>query len=259
MFKWMVMKNDIKKIYSNLSGGKQILSDDYIISSKHFNSISVDRFTSELRKRGINWNGNDVSFSNLFTNNMIENELNTSPTIFKKSNFIDENLNANLEINQIGIDIQEIKELPDVIDYWEDDFYKTKFTSKEIAYCLIKENPKQSFTGLFSCKEAILKSNNGLTWNEISIDHTENGKPFFNGYQLSISHSGNYAVAIALKLNQINNLNIELPKENSIKSIPISTIPQYSKLINRKSKITLTLFLLIFGLLFFLIFYFFFH
>ena len=64
------MENEIKKIYNTLSGGKIITSDNYIISSSHFNSISNDRFTSELKKRGIKWDGNDIIFSELIIKNV---------------------------------------------------------------------------------------------------------------------------------------------------------------------------------------------
>ena len=122
------MENEIKKIYNNLSGGKIISNDNYVISSNHFNSISNDRFTSELKKRGIKWDGRDIIFSEL----IIKNLENTNSSLKQKSS------NPYIEINtcitslsksQVGIDIQEINELPDSNDLWEDEFYKSKFTS----------------------------------------------------------------------------------------------------------------------------------
>ena len=137
------MENEIKKIYNNLSGGKIITSDNYIISSSHFNSISNDRFTSELKKRGIKWDGNDIIFSEL----IIKNLENTNSSLKQNSSnpYIEINTTiTNLSTSQVGIDIQEINELPDSNDFWEDEFYKSKFTSEEIAYCITKDNPKQS-------------------------------------------------------------------------------------------------------------------
>jgi phosphopantetheine--protein transferase-like protein len=195
----MVMENEIKKIYNTLSGGKIISSDNYIISSSHFNSISFDRFISELKKIDIKWDGNDIYFATLMS---------------KKVEYIDsdnQNLsNSKIEINNttttlftdnVGIDIQEINELPDSIDFWEDEFYKSKFTSEEIAFCITKDNAKQSFAGLYSCKEALIKSNNNLKWEDINILHNINGKPIFPDYYISISHSGLYSIAIAIRVD----------------------------------------------------------
>jgi phosphopantetheinyl transferase (holo-ACP synthase) len=205
------MENEIKKIYNTLSGGKIITNDSYIISSHHFNSISTDRFSSELKKRGIKWDGSDIIFYDLINKN-----------IAKSNSSID--INSNIKINnsitdfptsQVGIDIQEISELPDSIDFWEDDFYISKFNKEEIAYCVAKENPKQSFAGLYSCKEALIKCDNNLNWEEINITHNKIGKPQFDNYIISISHSGLYTLSVALKLNiELNN--IIKYKENEI-------------------------------------------
>ena len=200
MFKWLLMENEIKNIYKTLSGGMIITNDHYIISAKQFNSISTDRFISELKKRGLEWNGNDIAFVDLL-NNSFDKSKNTVPLKSTNSNIENSNNNPNLPICQCGIDIQEINELPNAIDYWEDVFYKSKFTSEEIAYCVTKNSPKQSFAGLYACKEAMIKSNNNLHWENINIQHDENGKPFFENFYISISHSGLYANAIAIQLN----------------------------------------------------------
>lgn len=213
------MQNDVKKIYTTLSGGKIISGDNYVISLKQFNSISSDRFISELRKMGINWNGNDIHFSDLFNNNF-ENSSNTGIAQKRNTNFeIGGNISNEFE-EHVGIDIQEISELPDSADYWEDEFYKSKFSPEEIAYCVAKDNPKQSFSGIYSCKEAIIKSNNNLKWQDVNIVYNENGKPIFENYRLSISHSGLYSTAIAIKFeirnlhNKIDNNKIEVSKNS---------------------------------------------
>jgi holo-[acyl-carrier protein] synthase len=220
----MVMENEIKKIYNTLSGGKIITSDNYIISSSHFNSISNDRFTSELKKRGIKWDGNDIIFSEL----IIKNVENTNSSLKQNSSnpYIEINTTiTNLSTSQVGIDIQEINELPDSNDFWEDEFYKSKFTSEEIAYCITKDNIKQSFSGLYSCKEALIKSDNNLNWENINILHNENGKPIFSNYDISISHSGLYSIAIACrfdigeKVEIANEKNSYLPDHTIIKEL----------------------------------------
>ena len=193
------MKTEIKKIYTNLTGGKEISSDNQIVSAKYFNSIALDKFLSELKTKGIFWNGSDIEFQKLIANtdstNDILNEKNT--THFEKK--------LNLISNQgpflIGIDIQHEEDLPNVIDFWEETFYRSKFKNQEITYCLKKENPLESFCGIYACKEALIKCNNSLLWDEILINHDINGKPFFLDYNLSISHSKNVIIAIAIKIN----------------------------------------------------------
>ena len=44
-----------------------------------------------------------------------------------------------------------------------------------------------------------MKSNNNLNWGNINIQHDENCKPFFENYNISISHSGLSAISIAYK------------------------------------------------------------
>ena len=254
MFKWMVMENEIKKIYNTLSGGKIIASDNYIISSSHFNSISNDRFSSELNKRGIKWDGSDIIFSDLINKN-IENSNSNSSINLNSSNLNIEVKSSILGLSacQVGIDIQEIKELPDSGDFWEDDFYKSKFTSEEIAYCVTKDNPKQSFSGLYSCKEALIKSDNNLNWENINILHNENGKPIFENYNISISHSGLYSIAIAFQVkidSQENGTN-----DSKINLLPNSITNEYvEKTHKSKIKSNLILYLLVFTILIYILF-----
>lgn len=69
---------------------------------------------------------------------------------------------ADIFIPSIGIDIENISNLPECEDYREDDFYKNNFSQKEIAYCLIQPDIKASFAGKFAAKEAIIKADNSL-------------------------------------------------------------------------------------------------
>jgi len=246
------MENEIKKIYNTLSGGKIITSDNYIISSSHFNSISTDRFISELNKRDIKWDGSDIVFSDLINKNVENPSLNSSINL---SNYkIDKKSTVTALSNcPVGIDIQEIKELPDSYDFWEDEFYKLKFTPSEIAYCVTKDNPKQSFSGLYACKEALIKCNNFLNWENININHNENGKPVFENYNISISHSGQYSIAIAL-LVEIDSL------ENGTKNSQTDLLPNsiknenVEKTQNSKIKSNLFLYLLVFTILIYILF-----
>jgi len=247
------MENEIKKIYNTLSGGKIITSDNYIISSRHFNSVSTDRFRSELKKRGIKWDGSDIIFSDLINKN-IENS-NSNSSINQNSSILDIEVKSSisgLSTCKVGIDIQEINELPDSRDFWEDDFYKSKFTSEEIAYCVTKDNPKQSFSGLYSCKEALIKSDNNLNWGSINILHNENGKPIFENYSISISHSGLYSIAIAFRVEIGNQINETTNSNIFFLQNPI-TNENFESKETPKIKSNLILYLLVFTILFYIL------
>lgn len=107
----------------------------------------------------------------------------------------------------VGIDIENISSLPLVNDFREEAFYTMNFTPAEIAYCILQTNPYASFAGLFAAKEAIVKADNtykSKAFNTIYIDHLPEGKPVHPGFQLSISHTNEMAIAVAVK-------NIPLP------------------------------------------------
>lgn len=101
----------------------------------------------------------------------------------------------------VGIDIEDIANMPEVDDYREDAFYTDNFSSKEIAYCILQANPKRSFAGKFAAKEAIVKADNfyiNKKFNIIEIN-SNNGRPEFDEFSISISHTDTHAIAVAIK------------------------------------------------------------
>ena len=103
----------------------------------------------------------------------------------------------------IGIDVEEISAMPRVSDLREDDFYKMNFSPTEIAYCILKPDPYASLAGLFAAKEAIVKADNqyrSKPFSNIIIDHLPDGKPIHDKFHLSISHTNNTAVAVAVRI-----------------------------------------------------------
>jgi phosphopantetheine--protein transferase-like protein len=201
----MEMREEIKVIYSNLSGGKVIEDDAYVITQRQFSSVLVDRFVAELRKLGITWNKKDIAFGELLsgkagepTESRVVLRAGESPAVNAVA------VTSKTPDFSIGIDIQDVAELPDCVDYWENEFYKMRFTPEEIAYGVSRNNPKETFAGIYSCKEALVKCNNELEWSDIAITHGTNGDPLYADYHLSISHSGNNAIAIAVKHKAAN-------------------------------------------------------
>ena len=117
---------------------------------------------------------------------------------------------------QVGIDIVQISRLQKMKNF--DSFLNKYFTSQEIEYSKSKNNIHQTVAGLFATKEAFLKAlkigiGNGLELKDIEIMHDNNNAPTIcqsnkvqeylqkaNCFQISISisHDGDYAIAIAL-------------------------------------------------------------
>ena len=102
----------------------------------------------------------------------------------------------------IGIDIVDIRKFSKKAS---DKFSKKIFTESELTYSLNKKNSLQTLAGIFAAKEAVIKANNlNLTYilrKKIEILY-QNSKPvaYINNKSIigdiSISHDGNYAIAI---------------------------------------------------------------
>ena len=109
---------------------------------------------------------------------------------------------------EIGLDIVEIQRIRRLIK-GNPRFMNRVFTPHEIAYCREKKDPWQHYAVRFAAKEAVWKAidRDGLALKDISVSRDERGKPGVMirgrrvpGFKLSLSHSDNYAVAVAIKL-----------------------------------------------------------
>ncbi|MEO5892437.1 MAG: 4'-phosphopantetheinyl transferase superfamily protein [Ferruginibacter sp.] len=110
--------------------------------------------------------------------------------------------NADTGSSGIGIDIEETNKFAAISDFREDKFYTMNFSSSEISYAIMQPDPLVTFAGLFAAKEAIVKANNNykeLPFNNILIDHQPSGKPVHPDFDLSISHTANLSVAVAVE------------------------------------------------------------
>ncbi len=131
-------------------------------------------------------------------------------------------------IFKIGVDIQRVDELfPQGLssDPKTNQELSQIFTAKELSYAQSKPDTEATLTGIFCAKEAIQKiSSISKKLNEIEVLPDEDGTPKSNGYLLSISHSGNYAIAIAClatqKYTDINPKVDSFNKTSETKDIP---------------------------------------
>jgi len=110
---------------------------------------------------------------------------------------------------QVGLDVQEISQLPASGDYWEDAFYRDIFDKTEIAYAVVQSEPRIHFAGFWCAKEALRKCDAAFVRIDAAktiVAHDDNGRPYFlwnNAgentrlqHALSISHTGLIAMAV---------------------------------------------------------------
>jgi phosphopantetheine--protein transferase-like protein len=126
----------------------------------------------------------------------------------------------------IGVDIQSVSELfPEALsdDPKSDPELLAIYTRKELSYAQSRLDPAQTLTGLFAAKEAILKcAQKEINLTNIEILPDRMGRPTVNGFLVSISHSSDYAVAIAttaIRMENNNQVGVEehLSLSNEIK------------------------------------------
>lgn len=117
---------------------------------------------------------------------------------------------------RVGTDIIEIERIRNAVSR-HPAFYDRVLTDREKKYYLVKKDPFPFLAGRFAAKEAILKclgcGMRGLSWHDMEIVSDELGAPqvFFTStmesilvqkgiktIKVSISHSRDYAVAVAI-------------------------------------------------------------
>jgi phosphopantetheine--protein transferase-like protein len=159
-------------------------------------SILIHRMYAELEKNGLSVPNyaNIKTFSELLPDGKIATSQINTETLTHKT--------ASSTESSIGIDIERISNFPETVDFRTHPFYTQNFTANEIANCILKQNPIESFAGKFAAKEAIIKADNvfkNSPFNQLEISNNSEGKPFFSNFELSVSHAGEYVIAVALK------------------------------------------------------------
>ena len=117
----------------------------------------------------------------------------------------------NRVIQLAGVDIVEIPRVRKLADRYGEKFLNRIFTAREIDYCLSKKNYAQHFAARFAVKEAVVKAASGvlkLYYRQIEVLNDAEGRPQVRlqdtekpsglNISVSISHAGDYAVAMAI-------------------------------------------------------------
>lgn len=162
--------------------------------SGHKNGLDdLELLTSVQKARLLSW----LESSNIDLDILDNNQKSSSPN---STVIMDDNV-ENEEFH-IGIDIQNIDELFQNIegDLKTNSDLINIFNEAELIYAESKKNTHDTLAGIFSLKEAIIKT--GLVGNEIKlkdivIEHNEDGKPIYKNFSTSISHSKNMVIAVA--------------------------------------------------------------
>jgi holo-[acyl-carrier protein] synthase len=113
-----------------------------------------------------------------------------------------------VRIKGAGIDIISVKRIRKLMETYGERFLDRIFTENEIEYSNKFLNSAEIFAGRFAAKEAIIKvKGRMLPFKEIEILNMDDGKPYapnFKDINISISHEREFAVAIAIELEDSN-------------------------------------------------------
>lgn len=219
------MNDNIRKIVSQFIkvSPDQITDNTMIDRGAVGSSVIFHRMFSKLAEAGmvIQDYHSIKTFGDLFKDQNIKASVSN---ISSNNSLMPDRINASSRevALAVGIDMENINAMPLANDFREEAFYQQNFTSTEISYCILQQNPYASFAGLFAAKEAILKTDNRLMelpFNKIEIKHDLRGKPFFKDYAISISHTAEMAVSIAMNNAQHSLMTVSnnLEAKNNVK------------------------------------------
>lgn len=114
-----------------------------------------------------------------------------------------------------GVDIIEIDRIQKSIERFEERFLNKIYTKTEIDYCLTKADKYRRFAARWAIKEAVYKAlmkyDETIAWKDISVKNDDDGAPILEELEkitrikemgisihITLSHSNNYAVAMAI-------------------------------------------------------------
>lgn len=179
---------------------KQILERYNIIAGQSFEAVDLNRLSSAQRARFISW---------LRENNLSLENGDSVNSDFSREELVPQTIDRierDIETCAVGTDIQFVPQLfsDDLMDIKSNPEMSGIFSLNEMAFAETREEPILTLAGIFCAKEALIKAGyHGEGSNDLrklEISHDRNGKPNFHGYSVSISHSKDYAVATAVRL-----------------------------------------------------------
>lgn len=115
----------------------------------------------------------------------------------------------------MGIDLIGITKVEKILERHGEKFLEKVFTDDEIKYIEEKHFMPQTLAGIYAAKEAMLKElGTGIgeySLKDVEVFHDEKGRPYGKAgeklFDISISHEGDYGVAVAVLMEK-NILNV---------------------------------------------------
>ena len=114
----------------------------------------------------------------------------------------------------VGVDIVDVRRIRKSYEKYGEKFLQRVLTENEIKYCTKKKDMMPSVAARFAAKEAVSKAigsgiSGGFSWKSVEVVNDEHGRPSLrvfdkalgisdNDLRISLSHSGDYAVAFVL-------------------------------------------------------------
>ena len=115
----------------------------------------------------------------------------------------------------LGVDMEEVSRIREVISRHGRIFLDRIFTSAEVAYCERHRDPAERYAARFAAKEATMKAlgtgwSKGVRWRDIEVTRKPGGRPTIvlhgiarehadqlgaRHLSLSLTHTGNFALA----------------------------------------------------------------
>lgn len=115
----------------------------------------------------------------------------------------------------LGVDIEEVENLPRAANFRTHEFYSSQFNDKELSYAMLMPDPYIHLCGMFCAKESLKKSAPDLIdlpMNEIIVSHNSAKRPSIGTihndinlkyqFKVSISHTEKYAVATVIVIGR---------------------------------------------------------
>ena len=192
------------------------------LSGLNLDVVDIERLSSAHRARFIAWcSEHEVSSYDFQVTSEVTALRQASNTL----NALNQSMTPS-KVGGVGVDIQNIGVFlsPGIEDFKANTEVLSLFTKKEIVYAECQSNPYETLAGIFCAKEAIYKatgSSEGPNWLSIEISHMD-GKPVHSGYSISISHDGEYAVAMAvsgINISETAMILSEKESKNKVKEV----------------------------------------
>lgn len=223
----MAILDNVLRIISEISGKKieEINPDSNLITLKISSSIGILKLQSALEKefkkklKPLSLNMNAVMIAQQLGVKVNDDQLKTEKNIKAEKKPVKSYDVGKYKSNSsdffLGVDIEEVGNLPRAANFRTHEFYSSQFNDKELSYAMLMPDPYIHLCGMFCAKESLKKSAPDLIYlpmNEIIVSHNSAKRPSIGTihndinikyqFKVSISHTEKYAVATVIAIGR---------------------------------------------------------